>query len=271
MRNRLSITTVISLLGLGLVGYLLFNPHLWFPEKEIQEVSKEQKTRSEKPLYEYSINLAGRTPQGLSLFDNKLFVSYLNLNMVDILDYQGKRQNMFVPFPQGRVSLVMMAHDQSGNLYLVDTQNRAILVFDNNNKFIGPFPPRKISPEAQDFLKLPFGVSIDKNLIFVSDLESGAVKAFLDNGEFVHTITGTGTDNSQQWHPVNVAQTKDGRLLVSDIRNRNISVFNCAGKFAYFFEQHEEVGDNFSPGAIAIDEASRIHVVDNSVKRVVVY
>ena len=28
-------------------------------------------------------------------------------------------------------------------------------------------------------------------------------------------------------------------------------MFSCAGKFAYFFEQHAEIGDNFSPGAIA--------------------
>lgn len=271
MRSRLSLTKIITLLGLGLVGYLLFNPSLWFPEKGIREVAKEQKTRSEKPVYEYSIDLAGRTPQGLSLFDNKLYVSYRNLNMVDILDYKGKRHNMFVPYPQGRVSLVMMTHDQSGNLYLVDSLNRVILAFDTNNKFLGPFPPRKISPAAEDYLSFPFSISINNNLNFVSDLGNGTVKAFLSNGDFIQDISGTGADNSLQWHPVNVAQTNDGRLLVSDIRNRNISVFSCSGRFAYFFEQHEEVGSDFLPGAIAIDGASRVHVADDSKGRIVVF
>lgn len=271
MQNKLTISAVFLLLGIGLVGYFLFNPLLWFPEKEPQILSPEQDTLSEKPVYKYSINLHGRTPQGLSLFGNKLFVSYLNLNMIDILDYQGERQNMFVPFPQGNVNLVASAHDHSGNLYLVDAQNRSVLVFDHDNTFLGPFPPRKISSSTKDYLSLPFGVSIDRNFIYISDLGSGTVKAYLSGGEFVLGISGTGDDNSLQWHPINVAQTKDGRVLVSDIRNKNISAFSCAGKFAYFFEKNEEMGSDFLPGAIAIDGTSRIHVADNANSRIAVF
>lgn len=267
MRKKLSLTSVLLIISMGIGGYYLFNPHAWFFKKD----QGQNKRVSQVLQYQYSINCQHRLPQGIAVFSGRLYVSYRGFNKIDILDYKGKYLDSFSPFPGGTVNLLTLASDAKGNIYVVDEKNRILLVFDQKNNFLYPFPPRRMNPSDADFLCLPIGVSIHRHLIFITDMGSNSVKAFLNNGDFLMAIKGLGENGEKPWHPRGVALCQDGRILVSDVMEKKVAVFNCAGKFAYFFENTEGKDELTAPGAMAIDGKGRVHVVDTMMHRVFVY
>lgn len=268
MRKKLSLTFIILvIIVVGTGGYYLFNPEKWFFEKN----QAQNKSLSRIPRYQYSINCQHRSPQGVAIFSGKLYVSYREVNKIDILDYKGKYLDTITPFPGGNVNILALDSDAKGNIYTVDEKNRVVLVFDQNNKLLYPFPPRRQSPSDQDFLNLPIGISIYQRLVYIIDMGSNSIKAFLNNGDFLMTIKGLGKNTQKPWHPIWVTLCEDGRVLVSDVADKKVAVFSCAGKFAYFFENAKGKYTLTAPGAIAIDGEGRVHVIDNLSYRIFVY
>ncbi|MCK5517429.1 MAG: NHL repeat-containing protein [Desulfobulbaceae bacterium] len=266
-----------------LTGYYLFHPEDWIPAIKQNVVAEE--TIAEKsakilqeqvdalkvyPRYQYSIR-SDRSPQALAASNGKLYVSYQRLNLVDILDYDGTRLEYFDPYPKGPINIVSLATDFWNNLYIVDARNRAILVFDSEQSFQGFFPPKRFSSAEVNSLMAPSAIAINRNNIFVSDIGSSMAKAFLLSGDFVLAIPGTGKTERKPWHPIGISVTGDGRVLVSDLKNKNISVFNCIGNFAHFFAEPEGEYQLQSPGGMAIDGDERVHVIDTGSQKVFVY
>ena len=286
MKNRIGFAHVLIILIIGVIGYLLFHPKIWFPkkEKEAAEKIKSQGTKewtnlkkipaevlARPPVYSHSIDCSPRQPKALSFFGDNIYVAYHRLNMVDILDYQGKRQGFFDPLAKDTLQVLSLTHDAEGSLYITDGKSKNILKFDKEQKFVSLFPNLPVTVDLEKRPQLPAGFFIWDNLGVVADLGSRSVKSFLLNGEFVVSIQGKHKKNVRSaWHPVNTAITDDGRILVSDIQNKTISAFTCAGQFAYDFEIHDEVKLE-APGSLDIDSLGRVYVIDGALNRLMVY
>ena len=267
----------------GVVGYFLFHPENWFPVQRYTDIPKTteqqvlpqndaiEKSETRKPDYKYSIDCDRRTPQGLAIYQDKLYVSYNQLNIIDIFDYQGKRLDMFVPYQQRPINVVALEFDRHGNVYLIDTKNKTIMVFDQNNSFLYLFPPNNVESSTGEFVEIPISITIENNLIFITDMADNSVKMFSSSGEYLMSIKGSGTEEAEPWTPVAVGQTKDGRFIVSDIMAKNITVFSCDGKFAHIFNDAEGPLKLTAPVAMAIDHLGRVHVMDNDKNLIFVY
>ena len=283
MTYKKNLILLAILLLVGVIGYLLFHPENLFPGQSHTDISKTigrqvlvqtdviEKPETRKPDYKYSIDCDRRIPQGVATYQDKLYVSYNQLNIIDIFDYQGKRLEMFVPYQQRPINIVALEVDRQGNVYLIDTKNKTTMVFDQNNSFLYLFPPNNIKPSSEGYVELPISITIQNTFIFITDMEDKSVKMYSLTGEYLMSIKGSGKGEAQAWTPVAVDQTKDGRLIVSDIMAKNIAVFSCDGKFAHIFNDAEGSLKLSAPVAMAIDSLGRIHVVDNDKTLVFVY
>lgn len=276
---------LIALLLVGIVGFAgsyLFRPDqavdlVKEPEVELTIAEKSEMIMQEKvealkifPKYQYSI-ASERAPQALAVANGKLYVSYQRLNMVDILDYEGNRLEFFDPYPKGPINAVSMAIDRWNNLYVVDGRNRSILVFDDKLEFQSFFPPERLNPEDVTSVSVPSGITIHSNTVYVADMGSSMAKSFMMDGNFVLAVPGTGKTEKEPWHPISIAVTDDGRILVSDLKNRNVSVFNCIGNYAHEFAVPDGTDRLQSPGGMAIDNDGRVHVLDRGNQKIFVY
>lgn len=283
MLNRKFFIALLLVVLTGTGGYYLFHPEDWFVSFTQQSAKEEtvaeegarilqEKVEALKifPRYQYSI-ASERSPQALAASNGKLYVSYQRLNMVDVLDYQGTRLDFFDPYPKGPINAISLATDRWNNLYLVDARNRSILVFDEELTFQSFFPPDRMDPADVASVNVPSGITINRSNVYVADMGSSMAKSFMMDGNFVLAVPGTGKTEREPWHPVDVEITDDGRILVSDLKNRNISVFNCIGNFAHEFARPDGEHQLQSPGGMAIDGSERVHVIDNKSQKIFVY
>ncbi len=279
MKQRPFFLRMILILGIGALAYVLFNPELFVSRQTVaggglQEMNNSAEEVSApdllaKPSYQYNIDCANRTPQALALDRDHLITSYRNLNMVDFFDYEGNRQGLFDPFPQGRLNIAALHADSQGRLYISDAENRTILVFDAERNFLHFFPSEQEEQSVRP--SLPVGIAGNGKMLMIADMGDSTVKTYLPKGEFILSLDGPQSEEQEAWHPLGVALTDDGRALVSDIQGKRVSVFSCAGKFAYFFAEPETGDGPLMPGPMAIDSLGRVHLVDSGSHRIFVY
>ena len=267
LKSIIAVVTVIILV------YLLKYP-INYPAKNpvrtVKEMPSEDRVKAKPLRYFFSIKVRYQGLQAIAFRQGKLVVAYKGMNIIDIYSPDGEYEGSFSAAPGIRVNPVAVSNDRSGGLYLCDMANREVLVFDNENKFLYPFPPRKLAPSDIDFIHAPGDVFVNGGIVFIIDAGDSSVKVFTEAGEFLMFIRDWGKTGEKFLHPSAVMQCTDGRILVADALRGKVVVFNCAGKFAYFFDDPKE-GTLGQPVAIAADSRGNIHVVDGLKEKVFVY
>jgi len=267
LKSIIAVVTVIILV------YLLKYP-INYPAKNpvrtVKEIPSEDRVKAKPLRYFFSIKVRYQGPQAIAFRQGKLVVAYKGMNIIDIYSPDGEYEGSFSAAPGIRVNPVAVSNDRSGGLYLCDMANRVVLFFDKENKFHYPFPPRKITPSGIDFIHAPGDVFVNKANVFVIDVGDSSVKVFTEAGEFLMFIRDWGKTGEKFLHPSAVMQCTDGRILVADTLRKKVAVFNCAGKFAYFFDDPK--GETLEqPEAMTIDSGGNIHVLDTVKEKVFVY
>jgi DNA-binding beta-propeller fold protein YncE len=220
--------------------------------------------------YLYSIKVRHRDPRAIAFREGKLAVAYEGTDRVETYSPGGTYEGSFSAMPGMAMSPAAMGRDGSGGLYLSDAANRAVLVFDGKNAFQYPFPPRKTAPGDADFIVSPGDVFINGGNVLITDTGDPSVKVFTAGGEFMMALTDWNREGEGFLRPAAVVQLEDGRIVVADVRRKQVGVFSCAGKSAYYFEDPQE-GPLKRPGALAADSSGNIHVLDAGAGKVFVY
>ncbi len=206
---------------------------------------------------------------------------------------------------EGSVSLANpygITKDAEGRLYVVDTFNKFIHVFDIKENRYYTFPKKPS-------FTTPIDIAIDRNgLIYVSDSTEAVIKVFKKGGgdyikdigkELLNRPTGLAfneysgellvvdTKNSEIirydisnhsvkgnfgregntsgffHNPTNIFTAPDGRIFVSDSLNFRVQVMSHDGKFISTFGKAGDSPGFFSrPKGIAVDSDGNIYVVD---------
>ena len=112
-----------------------------------------------------------------------------------------------------------IAEDCDGNLYVTDTENSCIQVFDVD----GNHQLTITNPHSAEFG--PTGICIEGDLIYVADCVENQLIVFRRNGEFVNNFGGFGKFEGQFYTPMSVTSDADGYLYVCDHCNCRIQVF----------------------------------------------
>jgi uncharacterized protein (TIGR03663 family) len=159
-----------------------------------------------------------------------------------------------------------VATDASGNLYVADSKNSRIAVFDGN----GVFQRAIGSPGEQDGqLKEPGGVAVGPGgEIYVADTWNHRVARFGPNGEW----RGQWRDPDRAFFGPRAVVLSGGSLFVADTGNKRIVRFDAEGRVASSWGgAGNGPGQFVEPVGIAADAAGRVYVADTGNHRIQVF
>lgn len=118
--------------------------------------------------------------------------------------------------------------DNKGNLYVVDTMNGRVQIFDTDGKFIKAFGQ---FGDAPGMFARPKGIGVDsEGHIYVVDAAFNNVQIFDNEGNVLLTFAAYGSDRGQMILPSGLSIDKDDFIYVVDSWNRRIEVFEYMGE-----------------------------------------
>lgn len=234
-------------------------------------------------------------PFALAMHEGKLLVAYLGSDRVDEFSptLHFIRTLRLLNGEDGSITCVTVEQDR---LYAANFRNGEILVVDYATGTLvnsyGFFPDQKTKMKV-------FGIITKDEIIYATDSRTNQILAISaneipnlrDEGELLLSFPSPNAQEYQLSFPTFTAITPDGRLLVSDVGNKEIKAFTCSGKPAHRFETEGEAAF-LAPMGIAFDDLpspkllslkdtifnpsgvfqqGRIHVVDAKLGKIKVF
>lgn len=160
--------------------------------------------------------------------------------------------------PQG------VAVDAAGNIYVADTQNDRVQVFDSSGAFVRKFgTPGSVAGK----LNGPRGLGIDTaGNVYVADSDNNRISVFDSAGGFITTFGTLGSGPGNLDFPVDAA-VYGGEVFVADANNDRISVFSTSGTFLRTIGE----GALTDASSVEIDAVGNVFVTDSFKPRVAVF
>lgn len=170
-----------------------------------------------------------------------------------------------------------------GRVYVADSCNRRIQVFDRQGKFLAKWGSQGSktgefggNPHPKAFFAGPIFIALDRmGHLFTTEAGAmGRVQKFTSTGEFLLTwgdnedVPGkfgghfTGFGNKVMEGPTGICADAQGRLWVNSLSGR-IQQFTADGKYlGSFGEEGTKPGQFYAPHGIAIDSRGSLYIVD---------
>ena len=164
-----------------------------------------------------------------------------------------------------------IAVDTFGNIYVADTSNHRIQIFDSTGRFMFKFGT---SGTANGQFNSPHGIAVDTaGNIYVADLGNHRVQAFDSVGTFLFKIgnatNAAGSANGEFNNPCGIAIDPENNIIVTEITNHRIQVFNSTGTFMCKFGSLGAGTANLNgPQGVAVDNTGKILVSDTDNGRI---
>ncbi len=168
----------------------------------------------------------------------------------------GEEQHMAMTKPWGIHS------DGKGKVYVVDTQERRVVVFDFNGNSVYSFG----KDAYLDLFGRPIGITQDgSGNIYVSDASKAKVFVFTRDEKPLRAIGG----GILKW-PVGMAVDNDlRRLYVTDVRIHGVAVFDFTGKHLFTIGKRGTGDGEFNfPTDVELDSAGNLIVADSMNARI---
>ena len=159
-----------------------------------------------------------------------------------------------------------LAVDASGNLYVADSKNSRIAIFDGNGTFLRALGSLG---EGDGQLKEPSGVAIGPDgTIYVADTWNHRIARFGPSGDW----RGQWRDPERGFFGPRSAVVSGGSLFVADTGNKRVVRFDAEGKVSGGWGgAGNGPGQFVEPVGLAADAAGRIYVADTGNHRIQVF
>lgn len=169
------------------------------------------------------------SPGGLRIIDNKVYITDITKCKVYVFDLEGKKLmeigKLGVKDGEFRAPNAVTA-DANGNIYVVDTGNQRVQVFDKTGKFIRIINGSK-DGRGTGSLVNPRGIGIDSTgRIYVVSNLTHYIHGFDQNGQQLFIIGGNGSGNGQFSLPNGLFVTPSNEIYVTDTTNQRVAIFN---------------------------------------------
>ena len=167
------------------------------------------------------------SPAGLTIKNNLLYVVDIMKSKVYVFGLNGEKKMIFGSFGEGKGQFRYpngVAADDKGNVYVADTGNNRIQIFNQKGKYLRTVNSAEIDDGTKPFAS-PRGIFItDNNVMFVVNNVTNQVWACDLKGKLLYRFGEKGDQNSQFNYPVGICIDKN-RLYVADSNNHGIKVF----------------------------------------------
>lgn len=178
-----------------------------------------------------------KQPSGITLNEktNRLYVTDTHnhfiavfeldsLNFLKTIGKRGKEEGQF-NFPSH------IDTDSAGNLYVVDTMNARVQIFDSEGNFMRAFGQ---FGDVIGMFARPKGIALDsEDHIYVVDAAFNNVQIFNQDGEPLLSFSGFGSDRGQLILPAGIDIDPEDFIYVVDSWNQRVV------KFEYLGEKHD--------------------------------
>jgi len=154
-----------------------------------------------------------------------------------------------------------IAVDAKGRLYVADTGNRRVQVFDSEGQFIASWNG------GEDEFVEPLALVVDsRGDLYVLDSEPGWIYRFAADGTPLGRFAGP---EARFFHPRGLAIDEADKLYVADTGGCRVVVYNTAGeRLNQFGWKGGGPAELLEPTDVALDGRGAIYVVDTSNQRV---
>lgn len=153
------------------------------------------------------------------------------------------------------------------DIYVTDTNDQQIQVFDTTGKFVFKFGKKGT---GQGQFQFPYGITGDsKGNLYVADLYNGKISVFTAEGKFVKYFT---DDNKKSNFLVSPAGLRiyNNKLFVTDIKSNSVYIYSMSGKKLLQLSAASTSDDLLNaPNAVTVDADQDIYVSDTGNARVV--
>jgi DNA-binding beta-propeller fold protein YncE len=159
---------------------------------------------------------------------------------------------------------------RNGLLYVVDTTNHRVVVYDDEGQKKFYFGSRGVKHGMFNYPTHIF--TADSGEVYVTDSMNFRVQAFTLDGTFRFSVGQAGDSAGDLFKPKGVAMDSDGHIYVVDAMFDTIQILSREGKpLLAFGSSGSEVGQFWLPSGIWIDHLDRIYVADSFNQRVQVF
>lgn len=159
--------------------------------------------------------------------------------------------------------------DDQGNIFVADTGNAKIKVFNKNGRYLYSLGRGKNAPNLQGSA----GLAVWKDRVYVTDGNNFRVLEYNTDGRFVKTFIDKDLGKKiGAFVPVGVAVNQQGDVYITDVFYQRVLVFDQNGRFKFQFgSPGTEPGKFQYPNDLAVDEKGYIYVSDSNNTRVEVF
>lgn len=213
-------------------------------------------------------------PMGIAVSEDgqRVYVTDLSQGRIFIFDVVAKKLSFWTRDDTKLGGPIGIALDAEENVYVADTYQRLVRVFDRQGKTL-----RTINdPQVQR----PTGVAVDRKrgILYVSDtshqqLPDHYVKAYDLSGRFLRNVgKGKGMFDGYLLFPTYLTLDPEGNVYVADTLNARISVFDPEGNFVKTIgERGNRFGQFERPKGLALDTFGNLYVVDSGWSNVQIF
>jgi len=160
--------------------------------------------------------------------------------------------------------------DTGGRVYVSDTGNKRVQVFDPDGGFISQWGGGGV---LEGYLDEPVGIALGPDdTVYVADTWNRRVQVFDKNGAFLRQWSISGWDTGLAEEKPYLAVDAHGYVYVTDPGHYRVLVFDSAGNYVLSFGQYGLDARSFAlPVGIALAEDGTIYVSDSHGNRVLVF
>ena len=159
-------------------------------------------------------------------------------------------------------------HPTTGQIFIADTYNHRIQVFDKDLIYSHSFGKKGSSSEQFEY---PWDVTFDnEGYLYVADHCNHCIKKFTSTGQYISTFSSEGSNPGQISFPTSII-IDNNLLYVSEYGNDRISIFDTNGCFIHCFVKRGSGEGEFNhPCGITVDSLGNLYVSDHGNNRLVV-
>lgn len=160
-----------------------------------------------------------------------------------------------------------VAADGAGNIYVADTYNNRIQVFDSSGTFMKSWGRKGTGSGA---LARPWDVAVDgEGNVYVADTYNSRVQKFDLNGVYLTQWGQKGNGNGDFKFLSGIFVGPDGAIYTVDTKLHRVQVFDNQGRFLRSWGSKGKGSGSFvAPLGVTVDGSGNVYVADSKMRRV---